>query len=153
MNLRAPLVILTHMDGLQFFDRKQEFSVAWKTLPHWAQAGTVCFITWRTADSLPAMVQDRITRERCELLTRFGLDPRETWNSQSLGETLPRGRVSPRLASQLAKLSPGDAAKLRWELFNAWDRQLDLGAGECVLARPELSEIVESSLRHFDGQR
>jgi putative transposase len=41
------------MDGLQFFDRKQDFTVAWKTLPHWAQAGTVCFLTCRTADSLP----------------------------------------------------------------------------------------------------
>jgi hypothetical protein len=34
------------MDGVQFFDPKQDFAIAWKSLPHWSQAGTVCFITW-----------------------------------------------------------------------------------------------------------
>jgi len=33
------------------------------------------------------------------------------------------------------------------------DRQLDAGAGACVLKRPELSRIVEDSLLHFDGNR
>jgi REP element-mobilizing transposase RayT len=60
------------MDGFQFFDPKQDFTVAWKTLPHWAQAGTLCFITWRTRDSLPAAAESRITRERSKLVDHPG---------------------------------------------------------------------------------
>ena len=44
------------LSGLQYFDPQQDHTVGWKRLPHWAQAGTVCFITWRTADSLPVVM-------------------------------------------------------------------------------------------------
>ena len=145
--------MLRRMDGLQFFDRRQDFTVAWKTLPHWAQAGTVTFITWRTADSLSAAALERITRERAELLERFGVEAGGDSKDASFGETRPRRQVSPKLAAPLAKLAPADRARLNWELFHSWDRQLDLGAGEGVLMRPELSAIVEASLRHFDGER
>jgi type I restriction enzyme R subunit len=123
------------MDGLQYFDRKQDFTVTWKSLPHWSQAGTLCFITWRTGDSLPRAAQVQIAAERRELLSHLRLNPRGLWRSE------------------LAKLPPDDAMKARRRLFAAWDRQLDLGAGECVLARSELSQMVEDSLRHFDGDR
>ncbi len=145
--------MLSRMDGLQFFDRRQDFTVAWKTLPHWAQAGTVTFVTWRTADSLPRELMERLSRSREELLRRFGIDVDGDPHERSFGETPPCRQVSPKLAAQLAKLSQGDKAKLNWELFRVWDGCLDRGAGECVLARPELSEIVERSLRHFDGDR
>ncbi len=123
------------MDGLQFFDREQDFTVAWRTLPHWAQAGTVCFITWRTADSLPREAQVRIATERRQMLTRLGINSEEDW------------RV------ELGKLPKDAASKARWQMFTAWDRQLDLGVGECVLARPELARIVEESILHFDEDR
>jgi putative transposase len=139
------------MDGLHFFDRKQDFTVVWKRLPHWLQAGTVCFITWRTADSLPKAVQDQLTAERHETFQRFGIaiDSQES----VLGENGPRGQFSPRIAKQIAKLSPGDQVRLNWQLYEAWDSHLDHGAGACVLARPELSETVAASSKHFDGDR
>ena len=33
------------------------------------------------------------------------------------------------------------------------DRWLDAGYGSCILARPDCKTIMESSLRHFDGER
>ena len=36
---------------LQTFDPKADYSIIERKLPHWAQAGTICFLTWRTADS------------------------------------------------------------------------------------------------------
>jgi REP element-mobilizing transposase RayT len=123
------------MDGLRYFDSKQDFTVAYRSLPHWAQAGTVSFITWRTADSLPAKVLARFAQERSELLRKFGLVPAGNWRDK------------------LSKLPARDRGRVQWSLFEAWDRQLDSGAGACVLARPELSRIVEESLLHFDGDR
>jgi len=120
---------------LQFFDPKQEYSVSWKSLPHWSQVGTICFITWRTADSLPAAVVKRLSAEREDILQRFGLDPKSD------------------LRAALAQLPPSERGRAQSVLFNAWDTQLDRGAGECVLARTELAQIVEKSLRHFDGDR
>jgi putative transposase len=123
------------MDQFQFFDPKQEFSVTFKALPHWTQAGTITFITWRTADSLPKSALDRLAGERLELLSRFGLDPTGDWKRQ------------------LARLQPLVRGRIQWKLFTVWDELLDNGAGACVLARPELSKIVEESLLHFDGER
>jgi putative transposase len=123
------------MNELRYFDPKQDYSVAWKTLPHWSQAGTVCFITWRTLDSLPASVQDDVTTERREFLIKSGLDPDSDLNAQ------------------LNALSFRDRGRIQWALFAAWDQRLDRGAGACLLATPEVSKIVEQSLKHFDGDR
>jgi hypothetical protein len=35
-------------DRIQVFDPTQEYAVIERRLPHWVQAGTICFITWRT---------------------------------------------------------------------------------------------------------
>lgn len=123
------------LSGLQFFDKAQDYSVAWKRLPHWAQAGTVCFITWRTADSLPEEVLIKLSRRRRELLEKHGLNAEGDWK-QSLNQLAPELR-----------------GEVQWSLFTAWDEQLDTAAGACWLHKPELSEIVLKSLRHFDGDR
>lgn len=123
------------MEELAFFDRQQTYSVAWKTLPHWAQAGTVCFITWRTGDSLPAAAERRITRERTEVLRRAGIAPGSDWQTA------------------LTKLPAAIRARVQWSLFAASDKELDRNFGECVLRQPALSKIVEDSLLHFDGDR
>jgi putative transposase len=141
------------MNGLQFFDRQQDFTVAWRTLPHWSQAGTVCFLTWRTNDSLPKSLLEQLDRERAAIFQEFGLEATADAPLAILGENRLRRQVSPKLAKQLAKLSPRDNARLKWRLFTAWDNYLAHGAGECLLARPELAAIVAESLRHFDGDR
>jgi REP element-mobilizing transposase RayT len=123
------------MADFQFFDPNQEIGIAYKSLPHWAQAGTLCFITWRTADSLPAAALESITCRRANLLKSYGLDPKGDWKRE------------------LANLPPADRGRVKWSLFESWDRQLDAGAGAGLLARPELSQIVADSLLFFDGDR
>ena len=125
----------TPLTGLQFFDPKQDHTIAYKRLPHWAQAGTVCFITWRTADSLPKEAIARLNLRRQELLREHQLDPSGDWKAS------------------LAKLPPAVRGRLHWSFFVAWDEQLDHAAGACVLREPELSQIVMNSLLHFDNER
>jgi REP element-mobilizing transposase RayT len=53
---------------------------------------------------------------------------------------------------------PGDLTPERQlelsEFLQEWqDRQVDRGFGECWLGRPDIAELVESALRHFDGER
>ncbi len=120
---------------LQFFDRKRDFNVVLKDLPHWAQAGTICFITWRTADSLPISALERITKERRELAISNQLNPNSDWKSA------------------IAVLPPKKRAELHWAAFLSWDQHLDNAAGACVLRQTDMSEIVLKSLLHFDGDR
>jgi REP element-mobilizing transposase RayT len=123
------------MDGLQFFERAREHTICWKSLPHWAQAGTLSFITWRTADSLPAAAIARLADERQLLLRRFGLSPDGDWRGD------------------LGRLPPADRGCVQWSLFAAWDDELDRAAGACLLVRHDLSRIVADSLLYFDGVR
>jgi putative transposase len=123
------------MSDLQFFDPCQDYTVAWRKLPHWAQVGTVCFITWRVSDSLPQDVQQRISHERQRLLRDQGINPAGDWKAA------------------LAKLSDTDRGRVQWALFRIWDGCLDQGLGACLLQDAELSTLVGNSLLHFDGDR
>lgn len=118
------------------FDPKQDFSVVERRLPHWTQAGAVCFITWRTWDSLPVYVIEAWLAERSDWLRRHHIDPAAVdWQSQL--ERLPVELV----------------AEFRQLLSDRWNDQLDACHGACVLRRPDLSSEVAASLRHFDGDR
>lgn len=120
---------------LQFFDRNQDHTIIWGKLPHWAQAGTICFITWRMADSLPKEAIQRLETQRVDVLTRLRIDPQSDWKRA------------------LAKLPVSVRAHVHWTLFQSWDNELDNAAGSCVLQEPPLAAIVMKSLRHFDGDR
>ncbi len=129
------VLAFSSMHDFQFFDPKQPVAIGEKSLPHWAQAGTLTFITWRTADSLPAVVLKRFAVQRAELVRSFGLDPETDWRRQ------------------LAERAPAERGRVQWALFEAWDKHLDAGAGECILARPDLSRIIADSLHYFDQGR
>jgi type I restriction enzyme R subunit len=123
-------------ERIQVFDRAQEYAVVERRLPHWTQAGTICFITWRTWDSIPAPVLEKWLGERDTWLARHGIDPqRADWNDrlQSLDKRL--------------------VAEFREYIADRWNGHLDECRGSCVLRRPELSKIVSDSLLHFDGDR
>ncbi|MDB5384609.1 MAG: hypothetical protein JWM11_255 [Planctomycetaceae bacterium] len=120
---------------LQFFDPKRDYTVTWGKLPHWAQTGTVCFITWRTVDSFPESAKTAFQSERNQLLIDSGIDPTQDWKAA------------------LKNLPPHTRSRLQWSLFTSWDRELDLGRGACVLKHPELANEVSKSLLHFDGDR
>jgi type I restriction enzyme R subunit len=123
-------------ERIQVFDPTQEYGVIERRLPHWVQAGTICFITWRTWDSIPEPVLKKWIAARDQWLVHHGIDSREPdWkvHLQSLGDKL--------------------VSDFRQIISERWNEHLDECHGECVLRQPELASIVADSLRHFDGDR
>jgi type I restriction enzyme R subunit len=121
---------------IQVFDPQQEYAIVERRLPHWSQAGTISFITWRTWDSFPNQVLQRWLAERDSWLKRHGIDPEgDNWRIQ------------------LRSLSPTLRREFQLHVSDRWNDHLDACHGTCVLRRPELSQIVSDSLLHFDGDR
>lgn len=118
------------------FDPGGELLIIERRLPHWSQAGAICFITWRTDDSLPKPVLARWYAQRDAWLHQHGVDPqRADWRNE------------------LNRLSRGLQAEFLRTFSERWHENLDACHGECVLRQPPLSQIVSRSLLHFDGQR
>jgi REP element-mobilizing transposase RayT len=121
---------------LQVFDPTQEFAVVERRLPHWAQAGTIAFITWRTWDSMPAAIVKGWVAERVAWLRSHGIDSAdENWRGQ------------------LEQLARGDRQEYHRRFSERWNDELDASHGECVLRQSEIAQIVADSLHHFDGDR
>src|SRR5919109_2375740 len=57
----------------RFFERDADFTIVERRLPHWSQAGTISFITWRTWDSIPKSVLAAWMDERNAWLARRGI--------------------------------------------------------------------------------
>lgn len=122
-------------NDIQFFAPNESYSVTWNKLPHWSQAGTIAFVTWRTADSIPKPVYQKFVTRRAELLKQEGIDPTGDWKAA------------------LAQRKPSEAMWIKWKLIDEFETQLDGCHGACVLQRPEIASIVEQSLKRFDGER
>jgi len=94
------------------------------SLPHWRQEGTTYFVTWRTADSMPA---GRV---------RQWVSERDAWlKSHPSPYDLPTRAEYDRLFPE------------------RWEHWLDECHGACELLRPEIKAVVEQALRCFDGVR
>jgi|GEM_PF-58293 len=93
-------------------------------LPHWRQEGTSYFVTFRCADALP---QEKLKQWQQELAQWHAVhpEPHDEATRQEFYERFPKR-------------------------MQTW---LDAGYGECLFRQPAMREIVESALRHFDGQR
>ena len=121
---------------MQVFDPDQDYSVVQTRLPHWSQAGTITFITWRTWDSIPDRVLRQWQAERAAWLQRHGINPaEEDW------------------AARLNQLDPQLIREFQFLVSDRWNDHLDECHGACVLRRPEVAQVVATSLRHFDGDR
>ena len=121
---------------LNYFDPNEGTAILYRKLPHWSQAGVVCFITCRLDDSMPRDVVERWHIDRREWLKAHGIDPDGSkW----------RGAVQ-----QLDR-------PLQRELFarfsGEWHDELDKCHGACLLKDPENSKVVADSLLKFDGDR
>ena len=126
----------SHLWPLQMFDLDAEFTVVNRRLPHWAQAGTVCFLTWRTIDSIPG------------ILLRSWHGTRDAW--------LRQHDIEPRLGGwqgQLQQLDRDTRGEFTRIFSERWHRHLDEGHGACVLRQQTLAKIVADSLHYFDGER
>jgi len=122
---------------LRFFDPREEyFVIERKSLPHWVQPGAVCFITWRTWDSMPAAVVSGWLEKRNAWLLQRGIDP-----------------ASREWRSALRQLPPAEQREFRKALSERWEGCLDECHGACLLRDPTLGRIVSDSLTHFDGVR
>ena len=96
----------------------------------------LCFVTWRTCDSIPQPVLRRWHADRELWLVRHNVDPKAAnWKEQL-------HQLDRRLQSEFAKT-----------FSERWHRQLDACHGNCVLRRQDCSAIVADSLLHFDGSR
>jgi hypothetical protein len=62
--------------NFEIFDPQSEVRITCGNLPHWYQPGVTYFITFRTADSIPAGVADLWYRRRNDWLQRHGIDPK-----------------------------------------------------------------------------
>ena len=118
------------------FEPKEEVRVVQRRLPHWAQAGTICFITFRSFDSIPKSVMERWLRERNELLRRHSIDPLAKDWRQQLGE------LRPEIKAAIDRMTS-----------SRWHENLDACHGACVLRQPKLAKIVADSLHKFDMER
>jgi type I restriction enzyme R subunit len=116
------------------FDPNAEYSVLERGLPHWSQAGSVCFVSWRLHDSLPRSVLAQLDGEIESLLRRNGLTI-SSWCSN-------RQSIANKLVDDLVR-----------KMFAIREKFLDQGYGDCVLAQPRCANIVIDSLRYFDEQR
>ncbi len=124
------------LSDLQYFDRKQDVAILWRQLPHWPQAGTLCFMTWRTADSVPVELVKRWERERATWLSAHDIEKsHDDWRSR------------------LAELPLETQDEYHRRFTEQWDEWLDRGYGAAVLRRRELATIVGDSLAFFDGDR
>jgi putative transposase len=121
---------------IQVFDPEQHYAVTERRLPHWSQAGTISFLTWRTWDSLPAQVLQLWMAERNAWLTRHGIDPAaNNW------------------AAELQALGSAAVREYQLHVSDRWNDHLDECHGACVLRQPKLAKIVAHSLAFFDGDR
>ncbi len=118
------------------FDKTAGIDASRRNLPHWFQPDVAVFLTFRTADSLPAEVLLRWDREQRDWLQRNGFDlrtndPIPAWDSlpTAFQKTFLKYRQS------------------------CWHGHLDNCHGDCLLRQRDLAEIVAKSLKHFDGNR
>ncbi len=95
-----------------------------RRLPHWMQDSRIYFVTFRLADSI---AKAKLNQWKEEL---------EIWRHNQ-----PNPEFEENLSEQTRRYRK---KQQEW---------LDQGHGSCVLNNPEVSEIVEQTLLHFDGER
>ena len=125
---------LGYFMAFQFFNPNEPLDITQRHLPHWEQRDAYYFLTWRTADSLPREIIEQWHRERDVWLVAHGIDPaQDDWQRE-------------------VELLPDDLHQEFYRTFTAkWHEHLDDCHGECLLRQPEISTVVASNLRHFDG--
>ena len=95
-----------------------------RNLPHWTREGSIYWITFRLADSLP---QEKLNAWRAE---------RELW-----------------LKQHPQPWSDEDWKQYDESLGERMQSWLDAGYGSCALGRPDVRQIVQDCLLRVDGQR
>ncbi|HEY5894223.1 MAG TPA: transposase [Chthoniobacterales bacterium] len=111
-------------EDLRFFNPYADVVETQNRLPHWQQQGAVYFVTFRLGDAVPTHLRDDWLAERDIWLSHHP----EPWT-----DTIER-EYHERFSSSI-------------------EQWLDAGHGSCVLARTECAQLVDDSVRFFDGSR
>ena len=104
-------------------------------LPHWHVPGAVYAVTFRLCDSLPTKVLESYRERRLILLEKIEKAAENKGSRNAMVEILAIRKEIHDL--QQSVIEPG----------------LHAGFGECHFAKPEIRDLVENALRHFDGDR
>jgi hypothetical protein len=119
----------------QFFNPAARVTITQGHLPHWDQAYSTYFITWRTADSMPRDVWLRWREARDNWLLAHDINP---------------GSKDWRFDLELLD----EAARYDFRQFTrSLEQELDGCHGVCPLRDPQISRRVADALHHFDGSR
>ncbi len=111
-----------------FFDPEKELEITRRIRPHWKQTGTIHFITWRMADSLPQVQLRELENDR-----RLWREKHGSTEVRTLDFALQREY---------------------YRLFDARVQQwLDAGAGSCALRQAGPRLEVVNALHFFNGTR
>jgi REP element-mobilizing transposase RayT len=109
----------------------------WRRLPHWRQHGATYFVTFRLADSLPKARLRELELAKQAWVQRHGRGSVPGDFRAALQDRIPRARWPAFTRAMMAKVE-------------SW---LDEGIGECWMKRPDVSQLVESSLDHVNGDQ
>ncbi len=93
-------------------------------LPHWQQGETWVFVTWRTADSLPKAVVEKLAAQR----TGWESAHPKPWDEKTQKEYSRRFTLG-------------------------FEALLDDAHGECLLREKRFRDFVSAALLHFHGER
>ncbi len=119
----------------QFFNPAEKVTITQGHLPHWDQAHSTYFITWRTADSIPRDIWLRWREERDTWLLAHDINPSSRdW------------RLDFEMLDEEAR------ADFR-QFASSLEKTLDGCHGECALRDPQTARWVAEALHHFDGSR
>jgi hypothetical protein len=113
MNSSSPLL------PFHLFDHEAEVQIVKRRLPHWSQAGAICFITWRTLDSMPKKILDQWYGDRTRWLQNQGINPEDPFWRHLLQ------RLDPKLAQEFQN-----------SFWNRWHDALDASQGLVSSAVP-----------------
>lgn len=137
IDLLGDVDVAATTDSFQPFDERGEVRIyEHGILPHWRQDGCTYFVTFRTADSLPQSVRDRLKHARVVWLRKHDIDANH-----------------PDWKRQFAKLSPRFQRQYEREIGDRLNQQLDRGFGACLLRQPAIAEIVVEALEFHEPER
>ncbi len=137
-------------------DRQAEIVKTSRNLPHWFQAGSALFITFRTFDSMPKEVVRR-WRAELEIWLRnnglpieFAARPFDQKTTQIDSVMLDQSRVTPHRFDLFPAPKQTEFKKLR---DRVWHRLLDECHGKCLLKKPEFAQIVAEALLYYENEK
>ncbi|HEY4233220.1 MAG TPA: hypothetical protein VGM76_07325 [Lacipirellulaceae bacterium] len=146
---------------IELFDPKQDYVVRQAQLPHWFQPGVTYFVTFRTADSMPASRLRLWHAQRDDWLRRHGIDPaRSDWQARLRmmpGEAVPHAAFPHTACAGNGVAGTLRVSTLETEFHRKFTQEfmeyLDQGHGACLLRNSAAAAEVASALGHFDGDR